>query len=170
MNLIVGSVVWLVAFLGGVVAPVATMIILAVTPNVPVSTGDAGRFISANASAGGFMAPGVTTVQTTTGSIAVYDSFSAPRRQTLVVQRTLKEGVQLCVAKRPDTCVPLTGAWGGDMHAVPHVHYRFAWLVRSVDDTAAMLWLGMGIFVVIAVTAILAQCLDAEDERVEAVG
>lgn len=170
MNLIIGSVVWLVVFLGGVVAPVATMIVLAVTPNVLVSAGDAGRFISAAASAGGFTAPSVTTVQTTTGSIAVYNNFSAPRGQTLVVRRTLKEGAQLCVAKRPDTCARLAGAWGGDMHTIPHAHYRFAWLVRSVGDTAATLWLGMGIFAVIAVTAILAQCMDAEDEKVEAAG
>lgn len=170
MNLIAISVGWLVVFLVGVVAPVATMVILAVTPNALVSTGDAGRFISADASAGGFMVPSVTTVRTTTGSIAVFDTFSAPRGQPLVVQRTLKAGVQLCVDRRPDTCVPLTGAWGGDVHAVPHPHYRFAWLVQSIDGALATLWFGVGIFAVVGVTAIAAQCMDAEDGEVEAAG
>lgn len=170
MNLIAISVVWLVVFLGGIVAPAATLVILAVTPNVLLSTGDAGRFVSAEVSAGGFMAAGVMTVQTTAGSIAVFDTFSAPRGQPLVVQRTLKAGVQLCVDKKPDTCVPLAGAWGGDMHAVPHAHHRFAWLVRSIDSKTATLWLGMGILVVIAMTAIAAQRMDDEDKKIEAVG
>lgn len=169
MNLIAISVVWLVVFLGGIVAPAATLVILAVTPNALLSTGDAGRFVSAEVSAGGFMAAGVTTVQTTAGSIAVFDTFSAPRGQPLVVQHTLKAGIQLCVARRPDTCVPLAGTWGGDMRAVPHPHYRFAWLVQSIDDALATLWFGVGIFAVVGVTAIAAQCMDAEDEGAKAV-
>lgn len=170
MNLIAISVIWLVVFLGGIAAPAATLVILAVTPNALVSTGGAGHFISAVASAGGFMASGVTTVRTTAGSIAVYGTFSAPLGDALVVHQTLKQGIQLCVDKRPDTCVHVAGAWGGDMRAVPHVRHRFAWLVRSIDSKTATLWLGMGIFVVIAVTAIAAQLMDNEDKRAKVVG
>lgn len=156
---------WLIVVLAGVVAPIVILILVTMTPNTVIRAGAAGRFISSNASAGGFMAPNITTVQTTTGSIAVYNAFSAPRDQALVVQDTLKDGLQLCAQGKPDTCVDVMGSWAGDMHPVPHAHHVFAGLVTGVGSQAAAAWLLMGIVLSIGATAILAHASEAAEHK-----
>lgn len=155
----------LIVILAGVVAPVVILILMAMTPNTLIRTGAAGRFISSNASAGGFMAPNITTVQTTSGSIAVYKTFSAPRNETLIVRETLKDGLQLCAEDKPDACVGLAGHWAGDMQPVPHDHHIFAGLVTGIGSGPAWLWLMMGIFATIVATGLVAQLIDAVEHK-----
>lgn len=156
---------WFIVVLAGVIAPGVILILMAMTPNTPIRAGAAGRFVSSTASAGGFMAPNITTVQTTTGSIAVYNAFSAPRNETLVVQETLKDGAQLCAEGKPDTCVDLMGSWAGDMQPVSHSHPVFAGLVTGIGGGGAALWLLIGVFLSIGATAILAQANEAAEHK-----
>lgn len=156
---------WFIVVLAGVVAPVVILILMAMTPNTVLRSGAAGRFVASNASAGGFMAPNISTVQTTTGSIAVYNMFSATRNEVLVVQRTLKDGLRLCAEGKPDTCVGLAGTWAGDMQPVPHVHHRFAGLVTGVGSGPAWLWLLMGIASSIVATGLAVQLTDTGEPK-----
>lgn len=157
---------WFVVVLASVVAPVVILILMAMTPNTVIRAGAAGRFVSSTASAGGFMAPNITTVQTTTGSIAVYNAFSAPRNQALVVQETLKDGLQLCAQGKPDTCVDLMGGWAGDMQPVSHAHHVFAGLVTGIGFQVAAMWLLIGIILAIGATAIVvAQASEAAEHK-----
>lgn len=156
---------WFIVVLAGVVAPGVILILMAMTPNTPLRSGAAGRFVSSTASAGGFMAPNITTVQTTSGSIAVYNAFSAPRDEALVVQETLKSGLQLCAEGKPDTCVDVMGGWAGDMRPVSHTHHVFAGLVTGIGFKGAALWLLIGVFLSIGATAILAQANEAGEHK-----
>lgn len=155
---------WFIVVLAGVVVPGVILILIAMTPNTPIRAGAAGRFVSSTASAGGFMASNITTVQTTTGSIAVYNAFSAPRNETLVVQETLKSGA-LCAEGKPDTCVDLMGSWAGDMQPVSHAHHVFAGLVTGIGTGGAALWLLIGVFLSIGATATLAQANEAAGHK-----
>lgn len=156
---------WFIVVLVGVVAPGVILILMAMTPNTPLRAGAAGRFVSSTASAGGFMAPDITTVQTTAGSIAVYNAFSAPRNEALVVHETLKDGLQLCAQGKPATCVDLMGSWAGDMQPVPHTHHVFAGLVTDIGYKGAALWLLIGVLLSIGATAILAQANEAAEHK-----
>ncbi|TAN08820.1 MAG: hypothetical protein EPN38_00900 [Rhodanobacteraceae bacterium] len=156
---------WIATVMTGVVAPALILALIWKTPDTLLRTGEAGQFVSATASVGGFFSSDITTVQSTTGSIAVYNTFSAPRNQLLVVRETLKNGLQLCAENKPDTCVGLAGSWAGDMKPVPHARHRFAGLVTGIGNSGASLWLLIGILVSVGATGILAQHVDREGRR-----
>lgn len=156
---------WLVVFAIGVVAPVAILILMALTPDTLLRTGAAGRFVSSTASAGGFMAPNISTVQTTTGSVAVYKTFSAPQNEMLVIRQSLKDGLQLCAEGKPDTCTELTGSWAGDMKLVPHAHHLFAGLVTDLGSRIVSLWLVVGMLATVGAAGVLAQLIDADQRK-----
>jgi len=148
---------WLLTILIGIVAPATILVLIGSTPNTVLRTGAAGQFVSASASSGGIFSPGLTTIQTTTSSLAVYGTFSAQRNQPLVVRETLKDGLQLCAQGKSDTCVGLAGSWAGDMKPVPHASHRFAGLVTGIGDRWASLWLMMGILLWIGAAVLVAQ-------------
>ena len=122
----VAVVGWLITFLAGVIAPAVFLVLIGMTSYTLLRSGAAGRFVSINACAGGIFSPNLTTVQTTTGSIVISNTFSAPRNQPLVVRETLKDGLQLCAQGKPDTCAGLAGSWAGDMKPIPHARPRLA--------------------------------------------
>jgi hypothetical protein len=161
----VAVVGWLITFLAGVIAPAVILVLIGMTSNTLLRAGAAGRFVSANASAGGIFSPNLTTVQTTTGSIVISNTFSAPRNQPLVVRETLKDGLQLCAQGKPDTCAGLAGSWAGDMKPIPHARPRFAGLVRGIGSRGALLWLMMGIFLSIGAAGMVAQQVETPKRK-----
>lgn len=129
----------------GLALPIAIGVLIGLTPNTPIACADAGQFVSANASAGGFFTPGVTTVQTTKGSITVYGQLSVERGRSLLVQDTLKDGLQLCVQGHPDACTGIAGKWAGDMEPLAHVRAPFAPLVTHISANGVAVWIMFGL-------------------------
>lgn len=138
----------IIIFLGmvviGLVLPAAIGVLIGLTPNVPVASADAGQFVSANASAGGFFTPGVTTVQTTKGSITVHGQLSVERGRPLLVEETLKDGLQLCVQGNPITCTGIAGKWAGKMEPIAHDRALFTPLVSHIGANGVAVWILFG--------------------------
>lgn len=129
----------------GLALPAAIGVLIGLTPNIPVASADAGQFVSANASAGGFFTLGITTVQTTKGSITVYGQLSVERGRPLLVRETLKDGLQLCVQGNPPTCAGIAGKWAGDMEAVAHTRHMFAPLATHIGADGVAIWILIGL-------------------------
>lgn len=129
----------------GLALPAAIGVLIGLTPNIPVASADAGQFVSANASAGGFFSLGVTTVQTTKGSITVYGQLSVERGRPLLVQETLKDGLRLCVQETPPTCAGIAGKWAGKMEPVGHTRHMFAPLATHIGADGVAIWIFWGI-------------------------
>lgn len=145
-SLLVG--VWLAIIAFGIVTPAVIGVLIGVTPDYLVRSADAGQFVSATTSAGGVLTPGVTSIQTTRGSISIVGQLSAERGQTLRVTDHLKDGLQLCVQGQPPACADLAGPWAGPMRPAPHRHYRFASLVTTIGARGVVAWILLGILAV----------------------
>jgi len=141
----IAAIAILVTIMLGIITPIVILILIGRTPNTLLRQGSAGQFVSAQTSAGSFLGPGIAAVQTTEGSIAVFNSFSAKRGQALVVQDTLKDGLSLCVLGKPDSCTDLAGSWTGDMKLVAHLHHRSDALVTGIGNMFAAAWLAVGV-------------------------
>lgn len=137
--------IFLLPFSLGVVAPIVLMLWEAASRTAIVVSGDAGEFISANSSPGGFTAPSLTSVQTTTGTIVVSGILSAPRGRALTVSRTNKAGMQLCVVGTPVLCASLAGDWPGAVSASPEAASVFDFTKHGLDYTSLGAWLVLGI-------------------------
>ncbi|MGH8112980.1 MAG: hypothetical protein ACREPL_13845 [Rhodanobacteraceae bacterium] len=144
-----------IAFVG-VVVPIILGILIGITPDALTHRAEVGQFVSANASAGGFMTMGVTTIQTTDGSLIVDGRLSANRGQALEVRQTLKHAPRLCIDGPRLTCADLAGPWAGPMPPVPHPHYRFAPLVVDLGADGVAIWLLFGLAATIISAAIVA--------------
>lgn len=129
----------------GLALPAAIGVLIGLTPNIAVASADAGQFVSANASAGGFFTPGITTVQTTKGSITVYGQLSVERGRPLLVQETLKDGLQLCVQGTSPTCADIAGKWAGKTDPVAHTRHMFAPLVTHIGAHGVAIWILIGL-------------------------
>lgn len=155
----------LVTILLGIIAPIVILVLIGKTPNTLLRQGSAGQFVSAATSAGSFLGSSIATVQTTEGSIAVFNTFSAKQGQALVVQDTLKDGLSLCVVGRPDSCTGLAGTWTGDMQPVAHVHHRSDALVTGIGNMFAAAWLAMGIVLSVALGQALNEVVFSESKK-----
>lgn len=160
-TLLVG--IWLAVVVFGIVTPAVIGVLIGVTPDYLVRSANAGQFVSATTSAGGFFTPGVTSIQTTRGSISVVGQLSAERGQPLQVTDHLKNGLQICVQGQPPVCADLAGPWAGHMRPAPHRHYRFTSLVTAIGTHGVALWIMLGILAVFASGAVVA--VVAEPER-----
>jgi hypothetical protein len=149
------AIAMLVTILLGIITPIVILVLIGNTPNTLLRQGAAGQFVSAQTSAGSFLGSGIATVQTTEGSIAVFNTFSAKRGQALVVQDTLKDGLSLCVVSKPNSCTGLAGSWTGDMKPVAHVNHLADTLVTGIGNMFAAAWLAVGIALSVALGQIL---------------
>lgn len=136
---------WFTVVTVGIVIPAILGVLIGLTPNTLVRRADAGRFVSATASAGGFFTPGLSTLQTTRGSFTIVGSLSANRGQPLEVTDSTKTGVQLCVVTTSRVCADLAGQWAGPLQAVPHVHHSFTLLVTQLGSNGVAIWLASGV-------------------------
>lgn len=157
---------WLTVIVIGLVVPAILGILIGVTPNTLVQRADAGQFVSATASAGGFFTPGLSTLQTTRGSFTIVGNLSANRGQPLQVIDRTKTGVQLCVVTTPRVCADLAGQWAGSMQPVPHVHHRFAPLVTQLGSSGVAIWIVWGVVATLlsGIAAAMATAPDARDD------
>lgn len=110
----------LLVLLLGVVTPICLWTWQAHAPSAAIRSKDVGTFISADSSQGGFFAPTLTNVHTTEGSITVLGTFSALKDRPMSVQDLNKSGLHLCVTDAPASCVPLAGAWAGELPPTSH--------------------------------------------------
>lgn len=136
------------------------------TPNTLLAQADAGRFESASASAGGFFARSITTLQTTRGSFLVYGALSLQRGQRLTVTATLKDGTRLCVAGTP-VCSPLAGPFAGHLTPVPHHTPRFAGWITTVGSNGVALAFLFGILLAFGSGIVIATIVAGDDDASE---
>lgn len=158
----IAAIAMLVTILLGIITPIVILVLIGNTPNTLLRQGSAGQFVSAQTSAGSFLGSGIATVQTTVGSIAVFNTFSAKRGQALAVQDTLKGGLSLCVVGKPDSCTSLAGTWTGDLKPVAHVRHRSDVLVTGIGNMVAAMWLAIGIALTVALGQILNEVVFSE--------
>lgn len=137
---------WLAVCVIGLIVPVILGILIGITPDHLIHRASAGQFVSANASAGGFATPGITTIQTTQGSFVVTGELSVNRGQALDVLQTLKHGPQLCVYGPTQTCADLSGKWAGPMQDVAYPHHWTNPLVTHLGAEGVSLWFVIGLF------------------------
>ncbi|HEX7326360.1 MAG TPA: hypothetical protein VF292_13570 [Rhodanobacteraceae bacterium] len=136
------------------------------TPNTLLAQAPAGRFESASASAGGFFARSITTVQTTRGSFLVVGPLSLQRGQHLAVTATLKRGTRLCVTDTP-VCRPLAGPFAGHLTPVPHRRPRFAGVVTTLGSDGLALAVVLGVLLAFVSGLVIAACVAGEDDASE---
>lgn len=147
---------WIAIATVGVLVPGLLLVLVGFTPDVTLRVGDAGRFISSATSGGGFLSDAVSTVQTNTGSIAVYGPISAERGHRLWIEDRLKSGPQLCVDATPPSCTRIAGQWSGTLRAVRHQRYAFTWLAESISDQTLAQWFFFGILASMMSAGVLA--------------
>lgn len=150
---VVRSLKWLffATLIGGIAVPTAVLIWQATTPNAVIRRADAGRFVSASTSSA-FLQSSLTTITTTQGSLIVAGLFSAPRNQPLeVVEWSQTSGLQLCAVDRPDTCLPLAGAWAGTLQPTAARARAFNYQGHGLDRSNVGLWLFLGCAVTLMV-------------------
>jgi hypothetical protein len=163
MNAKLALAIWLSVCFVGIAVPAIIGILIGYTPNTLIASADAGKFISSNASAGGFFTPGITTIQTTTGSFIVWDQLSAQRGQPLQATETLKDGVQICVMATPRVCANLAGQWPGTLQVVPHTRHIFAPLVTHLGASGAAAWLMLGLLASLTAGVLVASVIEPSD-------
>lgn len=142
----VAAVVLPMILLFGVLMPIALLIWRGVTPDVVSRQADGGHFVAADATPGGFFAPTLTTVQTSTSSVTVAGPFSAPRGSHLVIRYMNQTGLHLCVAESRGSCVPLAGEWSGELQPTPATTHAFDFYACGLTSRALVGWLVIGIF------------------------
>ena len=129
----------------GFFTPIILLVWEAASPTATILRGEAGTFISATSSQGGFMAPALTTVETTLGSFTVTGTFSAPRGRALTIERTNKSGLKLCVAGVPATCTDFLGPWPDSIPATPEAGDVFDFQSSIFNHETLLSWLFLGI-------------------------
>lgn len=91
------SAATIVVFIVGMIMPIVLAVLLWLAPDRTQRAGDAGTFVSASTSGGGFLSSPITSVQTSSGTIAVIGAFSGLHGQQLRIRDGIKSGLQLCV-------------------------------------------------------------------------
>lgn len=139
------TILLLLVFLGGIAAPVGFMIWQAIYPTRVIAERDAGRFESASSSAGGFFGPTLTTVQTSTGTVAVRGTFSALRGTALVVQSDNKhDRLRLCTTGTRTVCARADGDWPGTLMPTPQARHAINFVRHGLSSRRITDWLGLG--------------------------
>lgn len=143
--------IWISIIVLGFVVPAIIGVLIGVTPNPVVRTANAGQFVSATSSAGGFFTPGVTSVQTTRGSFAIVGPLSAERGQSLQVIDRLKDSPQLCLQEQEPkpVCAQMAGPWAGQMQPVQYTRHMFEPLVTAIGSGGVSGWLALGLLAVL---------------------
>lgn len=152
--------IWISIAVLGLLIPAIVGVLIGITPNPVVRSTDAGQFVSATTSAGGFFTPGVTSVQTTQGSFAIIGPLSAERGQSLQVIDRLKDGLQICLRESAPVCAPIAGQWTGQMHPVQRIHHMFEPLVTIIGANGVAAWLSLGLLAVLISGIIIALVTD----------
>ncbi len=148
--------IWFSIIVIGLVVPAIIGVLIGITPNPVVGTADAGQFVPATTSDGGFFTPGVTSVQTTRGSFAIVGPLSAERGQSLQVVDRLKNDLRLCLQELKPVCAPMAGPWAGQMHAIQRPHHVFEPLVTAIGSMGVLAWLAAGLLAVVLSGPIIA--------------
>lgn len=138
-RLYVAQVMFLILLVGGLIVPGAIGIWFHVTPNTVMATADAGQFESAS------HGDDVTNILTTRGTIAVSGMLSAPRGRTLIIQRSTKQGAELCASGASNTCVALAAPWAGFMRKVPGSQEAFDFFDHGITSYSLNIWLMLGL-------------------------
>lgn len=129
---------------GGIALPTALLVWQASTPNAVIRRAGVGSFVSASSSSG-FLQSSLTTVTTTQGSLVVSGLFSAPRNQPLeIVEWSQASGLRLCAVGRPDTCLPLAGAWAGTLQPTAARARTFNFQGHGLERGNLAFWLFVG--------------------------
>lgn len=121
---------------------IALGLVVGLAPDVVTREADAGNFVSAELRPGGYFASSVMTVQTTRGTLAVDDYFSALRGTPLVVVDTSLSGLRVCSKAHRAVCSRLFGLYVGDLVPVPHAP---VWMTRNTRNWLSLLALSWGI-------------------------
>lgn len=161
--------VLLVVFIAGVGTPGALLIWRGLSTDAVLRHADVGRFIAADAAAGGLFTPTVSTVRTSTSSITVTGTFSTSRGATLVLEDMSKTGLHLCVAGAQASCVEVVGRWSGELKATAAAGHAFDFDAHGLTGRALGGWLVMGLFLCI-VCLITIGIRAADEERRRAAG
>lgn len=168
---LVAMLILLAVILGGLVVPGGLLIWESTHPNVVIASGPAGTFTSATSSPGGFFAPTLTSVQTSTGTVTVADTFSALRGSHLMIEeRSKSDALRLCTTSKPQVCAPLAGAWGGALTPTAAAAYAtlFARHGLSPDKVGQWLALGMmGSFMALVIVGVLGATSDDPDDNAD---
>ncbi len=128
----------------GVVLPIALLIWQATVPNAVLRRASVGQFQAATTSSA-FLQPPLTTVTTTTGSLTVAGLFSAPHDTPLeVVTHSQTAELELCAVHYPDTCLPLAGAWAGQLQPTPALGRVFDFARHGLTGNTLAFWLFIG--------------------------
>jgi len=169
----IAVVAFFTALVLGLAAPITLLIWEAVSPTAIVRRGDAGAFVAATSSPGGFMAPTLTTVETTVGSFTVTGTFSAPHGRALSIERTNKSGLQLCVAGVPATCTDFLGTWPDPIPATPEGGHVFDFQRSVLNHETLLKWLFFGIvvsFIAMIIAARATAPREQEDDLADCTG
>lgn len=130
----VAEIAFVIMLLGGVVVPWAIWWWFHATPNTVVATADVGQFVSAS------KGNGATNVQTTKATVAIDGTLSAMRGSKLLVQRSTKRGMELCVADAQQSCVALASPWPGPMRAVPGSAHAVDFYAHGISAYTLRIW------------------------------
>jgi len=166
-------IVFVAALVLGLAVPIILLLWQAASPTATVRRGNAGAFISASSSPGGFIAPTLTTVDTTIGSFVVAGAFSAPRGRDLTIERTNKSGLQLCVAGVPATCTDFLGTWPDPIPATPEAGHVFDFQRSVLNHETLLKWLFFGIvvsFIAMIIAARATAPREQEDDLADCTG
>jgi|SRR5579875_11134 len=139
-----GMVFVLVLFVG-VAVPVALLVWQAAAKTAAVRASNAGTFVSATASTGGFFSSALTNVQTTSGSVVVRGTFSAPQGRALAVEELNKTGLHLCPVGDLQSCLPLAGPWAWQLASTPQATKVFDFVGHGLSEYNLQRWLMAGL-------------------------
>ena len=133
-----------ILLVGGSIVPGTIGIWFHLTPNTVMATADVGQFESAS------RGDDVTNILTTRGTIAVSGMLSAPRGRTLIIQRSTKQGAELCASGASNTCVALAAPWAGFMREVPGSQEAFDFFDHGITSYSLNVWLMLGLLMTFA--------------------
>lgn len=152
------TIVFLLVLLVGVAVPVALLIWQSVATTAAVRTSDAGTFVSATASQGWYFSPTVTNVQTTTGSVVVEGTFSAPRGRALAIEDLNKSGLHLCAVGDLNSCLPISGHWAGHLVPTPQAARVFNFVRYGLSTYNLQRWMAFGLIFAFVALALVFAC------------
>lgn len=66
--------------------------------------------------------------------------FSALRGSELLIQRSTKRGMELCVSNAQESCVALASPWPGPMRAVPGSGHVFNFYAHGISAYTLRVW------------------------------
>lgn len=121
-------------------------VVCAWAPNIVTQEADAGLFVRAEMRPGGYFASSVMTVDTTRGTLAVANFFSALRGTPLVIVKSTGEhGLQVCNKADLTVCSELLGLYVGPLTPVPHARVWLTYNARAWLSALSLFWGVLGL-------------------------